>query len=63
MKKITKKELKEVLRKHEDWLNGKRGGKRAVLSGFDLSKKKLGRVNLRKAILDGANAEPKSLPP
>ena len=50
MKRITKKELDEFLRKHKLWLEDKEGGERAYLSGADLSG-----ANLSGADLSGAN--------
>lgn len=55
MRNITEKELDEILHKHELWLDGKDGGKRADLSGVDLTLKKLSGANLRCANLSGAN--------
>ena len=50
MRKITKKELKEILRRHELWSTNTPGGERADLSGVNLH-----RMDLRFANLAGAN--------
>ena len=65
IKKITEKELEEILELHEKWLRGEETGIRADLSDvdlacFDLSYARLGRANLNyanlsDAILIGAN--------
>ena len=55
MKKITKEELEVFLRKHKLWLEDKKGGERANLSGADLSRADLGRANLSGADLSGAD--------
>ena len=55
MRNITEKELDETLRKHELWLEGKDGGKRADLGGANLCKANLRGANLCKANLRGAN--------
>ena len=47
---IAAKELKEILKEHRKWLNGK-GGERAILTGADLSYKDLRGVDLRHADL------------
>ena len=50
MRKITTEELKEILRKHEMWLNNDSQGEEA-----DLSRAYLGGANLREANLCGAD--------
>src|SRR3990167_4905813 len=55
MNKITQKELNKILKKHIMWLNNKKGGERANLSGADLSGADLSGLNLSKANLAGAN--------
>ena len=54
MKKITRKELNEILEEHEKWLNGN-GGKRADLSNTDLSDANLSRADLSGADLSDAD--------
>ena len=49
------KDLSEVLRLHEMWLNGEEGGERAYLQGADLWGADLQGAYLRKANLRGAN--------
>ena len=55
MKKITKDELKEILRKHRLWLDNEPGGERANLCEADLYEANLYGANLRGADLRGAN--------
>ena len=60
LRKITKEELKEVLRKHKLWLDKKEGGEKADLreadlSGADLSKADLSEADLSKADLREAD--------
>lgn len=55
MRKITVKELKEILEKHKKWLNGEEGGERADLRDTDLRGEDLRKVDLREASLDCAN--------
>ena len=52
--------LNEILKKHEMWLEGEKGGERANLSGYDLininlSGADLINANLRDVDLSGAN--------
>ena len=54
MKKITRKELDEILEQHELWLLGK-GGKKADLSCTDLSCISLSGIDLRDADLRNAD--------
>jgi len=61
MKKITKKELDSILKKHELWLNDEEGGKKADLSNVSLSHMELRGVNLRGADLSGANLKDTNL--
>ncbi len=35
--KLTQEQLNEILDKHQKWLDGKKGGKRATLSCLNLS--------------------------
>jgi uncharacterized protein YjbI with pentapeptide repeats len=51
----NKKNLREVLEKHNLWLHFDIKGERADLSGYDLSLRCLTRVNLRGAILRGTD--------
>ena len=48
-------ELNEILRLHQMWLNGKKGGKRANLKGANLEEANLKGANLEGANLEGAN--------
>ena len=57
LRKITKEELREVLRKHKLWLDKKEGGERADLSWSDLSWSDLSGANLRGADLSGADLD------
>lgn len=52
---ISKDELKEVLRKHELWLNNQEGGERAKLFLTKLVKRNLSNLNLAYADLFGSN--------
>lgn len=52
---MTIGELKEVLVKHEKWLNNEKGGKSADLHGADLRGADLHGANLRGANLRGAS--------
>ena len=52
---MDKQELKNILDKHLKWLRGENGGKRANLSGVDLSRANLSGVDLSGANLSGAN--------
>lgn len=52
---MTKKEIQKILRLHEKWLNGKKGGERADLSGADLFHADLTGANLSYANLMSAN--------
>ena len=54
-KKITKRELKEILRKHQLWLNEEPDGERANLTEADLTEADLSYANLSGADLFGAN--------
>ena len=51
LRKITKEELKEVLRKHKLWLDKKEGGEKADLREADLSEADLRWADLRWADL------------
>ena len=55
MRRITTEELKEILRKHELWLNNDSRGEEADLNGADLYGTDLYRVNLSGANLYEAN--------
>ena len=57
LRKITKEELREVLRKHKLWLDKKEGGERADLSWSDLSWSDLSGANLSGADLSGADLD------
>ena len=52
---MTPEELKQVLDLHAAWLGNREGGKRAYLSGADLSGADLSGANLSGADLSGAN--------
>ena len=52
---MDKQELKNILDKHLKWLRGENGGKRADLSGADLSRADLSRADLFGANLSGAD--------
>ena len=52
---MDKQELKNILDKHLKWLRGENGGKRADLSGADLSRANLSWANLSGADLSRAN--------
>ena len=52
---MKQEELKEILKKHKDWLNGVVGGVRANLTGIDLKNSDLRNVNLKNANLYRAN--------
>ena len=52
---MDKQELKAILGKHFKWLRGENGGKRADLSGADLSRANLSGADLSRANLFGAN--------
>lgn len=47
--------IQKVLKKHEMWLNGEKGGERANFSNADLTSVKLMGVNLKGADLWNAN--------
>ena len=55
MRKITEQELKEILEKHEKWLNGEEGGSRADLSYVNLTNVNLTNANLYRANLYNAS--------
>ncbi len=52
---MNKEELKNILKKHEDWIKGIDGGERADLKGADLKGADLKDADLRDADLRGAN--------
>ena len=54
MRKISKEELSEILKKHEMWLQNDPNGKRANLSEANLSEANLSEAILSEAILSGA---------
>lgn len=62
MKKITEKELNEILRKHQMWLNKEEGGQLADLREVDLSGRDLEGANLQGANLEWANLDYSCLP-
>ena len=53
MRKITKEELQDILKKPNSWVYDSKLGERADLSGADLRPIDLGRVNLSDANLIG----------
>jgi len=55
LKKITQEELKEILEKHQKWLNDEEGGEQADLRWSDLSGADLSSANLKGADLIGAD--------
>lgn len=61
MKNISQEELKEILKKHEMWLNDEEGGKCADLSYVDLKCVDLSYTNLRAANLMGINLNDSNL--
>lgn len=52
---MTELELKEILEKHNKWVNSEDGGEKANLSGANLSEANLSGANLRGANLSGAD--------
>ena len=50
-------QLKEILEKHEKWVNGEKDGERADLDGANLSGANLSSANLSSADLRGANLD------
>ena len=54
MRTITQEELNEILELHKKWMNGKDGGKRAILRCADLRCADLSYVDLSYANLSGA---------
>ena len=52
---MTTEEISEILKLHKAWINGEKHGKRADLSGANLSRADLYRANLYRANLSGAN--------
>ena len=52
---MTQEQIKDVLDKHEKWLNGENGGEKADLRWADLSGADLSVANLSLANLSGAN--------
>ena len=52
---MTREEINEILKLHRKWLMYEVDGKRADLSGANLSKMDLSRINLRQANLNEAN--------
>ena len=54
MRKISKEEFSEILKKHEMWLQNDPNGKQANLSGANLSEAILSEANLSRADLSGA---------
>ena len=61
MKKISKKELKNILEKHKRWLMNEKDGKRANLSYTDLSNADLNYAELQYADLNHANLDKANL--
>lgn len=56
MKKITQKELNEIIKQHKHWFGGDgRAGTKADLSDHDLSDMNLAGADLRGANLKGAD--------
>ena len=51
----TTGQLKEILEKHQEWLNAFEGGERADLSGATLTGADLSGANLSRATLSGAD--------
>ena len=54
---MNAKELKNILKKHELWLNGEEGGERANLTGANLRGADLTEADLTGADLTGAKLE------
>lgn len=57
MREISIEELKQIIEKHEQWLNNKKDGERANLSCINLHGVDLRGVDLQNAILCGANLQ------
>ena len=55
LRKITEDDLREILEKHEKWLNDEDGGERADLRGANLQVANLQWANLQGANLQGAD--------
>lgn len=55
MIKITQNELDNIVSKHMDWVNGRSGGEKANLEGYDLKGLKLTDVDLRYSNLKDSN--------
>ena len=55
MKTYTEAELREILKKHEKWLNDEEDGERAPLSSSDLSYSNLSYSDLSHSDLSGSN--------
>ena len=55
IEKLTIEKLQEILRKHSLWLEGKEGGKRAVMRHVDLSDLNLSGLDLRKIDFTGTH--------
>ena len=52
---MNKEELKNILKKHKDWINGIDGGEKADLRGANIGDADLRYTDLRRANLRGAN--------
>jgi len=61
MKTFTDEELKDMLRKHYQWLNNEAGGVRADLSGSDLRGSNLSGSDLRGSNLSGSDLRDSNL--
>ena len=67
LREINAEELKEILRKHQLWLDGEEGGELANLVDANLKRANLKRANLvdanlKRANLNGANLDYSCLP-
>ena len=60
---MKNEELREILKKHQLWLENKEGGERANLYGADLKCANLDSADLKCANLDSANLYGANLPP
>ncbi len=59
---MTQEELNEVLRKHNLWLEGKEGGKRADMQGANMQYADMQRADMRYVDMQGANIDHSAWP-
>ena len=55
MKKLTQKEVNEIIKKHQMWLNNEEGGKQAKFSDMNLNGLDLSNSNLEDAYFSGTD--------